>query len=68
MRNIKEIDIKNRTHYFFNDKISVSNSDPNLLKIDKNLYKNIDTYYIAYITMKDSEYVKINRVNPLYLE
>ena len=68
MRNIKEIDIKNRTNYFFNDKISVNNSDPNLLKIDKNLYKNIDTYYIGYITMKDSEYVKINRVNPLYLE
>ena len=68
MRNIKEIDIKNRTHYFFNDKISVNNSDPNLLKIDKNLYKNIDTYYIGYITMKDSEYIKINRVNPLYLE
>ena len=68
MRNIKEIDIKNRTHYFFNDKISVNKSDPNLLKIDKNLYKNIDTYYIGYITMKDSEYVKINRVNPLYLE
>ena len=37
----------------------------NLLKIDKNLYKNIDIYYTGYI--KDSDYVKINSVNPLYL-
>ena len=38
-----------------------------ILKIDKKLYKNIDFYYISYITMKDSDYVKINSVNPLYL-
>ena len=24
-------------------------------------------YYIAYVTIKDSKYVKINSVNPLYL-
>ena len=41
--------------------------DSNLLKIDKQSYKNIDIYYIGYITMKDSDYVKINSVNPLYL-
>ena len=38
-----------------------------VLKIDKKLYKNIDFYYISYITMKDSDYVKINSVNALYL-
>ena len=47
--------------------INIKNFDPNLLKIDKKSYKNIDIYYIGYITMKDSEYVKINSVNPLYL-
>ena len=31
------------------------------------MYKNIDIYYIGYITVKDSDYVKINSVNPLYL-
>ena len=31
------------------------------------MYKNIDIYYIGYITVKDSYYVKINSVNPLYL-
>ena len=47
--------------------INIKDFDPNLLKIDKKLYKNIDIYYIGYITAKDSYYVKINSVNPLYL-
>ena len=67
MGNIKEIDIKNRTYYFFDDMINIKDFDPNLLKIDKKSYKNIDIYYIGYITMKDSDYVKIKSVNPLYL-
>ena len=67
MGNIKEINIKNRTYYFFDDMINIKDFDPNLLKIDKKSYKNIDIYYIGYITVKDSDYVKINSVNPLYL-
>ena len=67
MGNIKEINIKNRAYYFFDDMINIKNFDSNLLKIDKKLYKNIDIYYIGYITMKDSDYVKINSVKPLYL-
>ena len=47
--------------------INIKVFDPNLLKIDKKSYKNIDIYYIGYITVKDSYYVKINNVNPLYL-
>ena len=67
MGKIKEINIKNRTYYFFDDMINIKNFDPNLLKIDKKSYKNNSIYYIGYITMKDSDYVKINSVNPLYL-
>ena len=67
MGNIKEIKIKNRTYYFFDDMINIKNFDPNLLKIDRKSYKNINIYYIGYITMKDFDYVKINIVNPLYL-
>ena len=67
MGNIKEINIKNRTYYFFDDMINIKDFDPNLLKIDKKSYKNIDICYIGYITIKDSDYVKINSVNPLYL-
>ena len=67
MGNIKEINIKNRTCHFFNDMINIKDFDPNLLKIDKKSYKKIGTYQIAYIIAKDSDYVKINSVNRLYL-
>ena len=67
MGNIKEINIKYRTYYFFDDTINIEDFGSNLLKIGKKSYKNIDIYYIEYITMKDSDYVKINSVNPLYL-
>ena len=67
MRNITEINNKNRTYYFFDDMINIKNFDPNLLKIDKTSYKNIGIYYIGCTTMKDSDYVKMNSVNPLYL-
>ena len=67
MRSIKEINIKNRTCHFFSDMIKIKDFNPDLLKIDKISYKNIDIYYIGYITMKDFDYVKIKSVNPLYL-
>ena len=46
---------------------NIEEFDPNLLKIDKKSNKNIGIYYIGYITVKDSGYVKINSVNLLYL-
>ena len=67
MGSIKKINIKNQTYYFFDDIIDIKNFDPVLLKIDKKSYEDIDIYYIGYITVKDSDYVKINSVNPLYL-
>ena len=39
MGNIKEMNIKNQTYYFFNDMINIKDFDPNLLKIDKKSYK-----------------------------
>ena len=44
---VKSINIKNRTYYFFNDMINIKNFDSNLLKIDKESYKNVDIYYIG---------------------
>ena len=67
MGNIKETNIKNWTYYSFDDTINIKNFDPNLLKINKKSYRNIDVYYIGYITMEDSDYVKINSVNSSYL-
>ena len=67
MGNLQEINIKIRTYYFFDDMINIKDFDTNLLKIDKKSYKNNDIYYIGYITTKDSDYVKVNGVNLLYL-
>ena len=47
--------------------ININDFDSNLLKIDKKSHKNIAIYYIEYITMKDSDYLTINTVNPLYM-
>ena len=52
MGNIKQINIKNRTCYSFNNTINIKNFDPSLMKIDKKSYKNIGIYYIGYITIK----------------
>ena len=42
MGQVKEINIKNQTYYFFDDMINIKNFHSNLLKIDKKLYKDID--------------------------
>ena len=49
--NVKDINIKNRTHYFFNYIIDIKNFDQNNFKIDEKLYKNIPVYYIGYVTI-----------------
>ena len=53
MRKVKQIEIKNRTYYFYNDIINNEEFDSKLLKIDKTSYKDIDIYYIGYITIKN---------------
>ena len=69
MGEVKQINIKSRTYYFNNDMINLKNFEPNLLKIDKNAYKNIGIYNIGYITIKRiDDYEHIYSVNPLYLQ
>ena len=62
----KDIDIKNRTDYFLNDIINTENFDLNNIKIVEKSCKNILNYYIGYNTIKDSKYIKIYSINPLY--
>ena len=50
---VKQMNIKNRTYYFYNDMINIKNFDPILLKIDRKSCKNIDIYNIGYITLKN---------------
>ena len=52
MGKIKDINIKNRTYYFYDDMVNIKDFDSNLLKIDKKSFKNIAIYYIRYITKK----------------
>ena len=34
---IKQMDIKNQTYYFYNDKVNIKKFDSNLLKINKKI-------------------------------
>ena len=68
MGETKQINIKNRTYYFYNDQIDLKDFDAKLLKIDKKDYNEINIYYIGYVTIKTiGDYNNINSVNPLYL-
>ena len=65
---IKQIDITNRTYYFYNDIIDLESFDSSLLKLDKKSYKDIGIYNIRYITIKKiGDCKNIYSVNPLYL-
>ena len=68
MGQVKEINIKNQIYYFFNDMTDIKNFHSNLLKIDKKSDKDIDVYYIGYITLKKFvDYENIHSVNQLTL-
>ena len=68
MRNVKQINIENRTYYLFNDMINIKDFDSSLLKIDKKSYKNIGIYNMGYITIKKTDdYENIYSVKLLYL-
>ena len=66
MEQIKEMNIKSA--YCFFDMVNIEDFHSNLLEIDKKSHKDINIYYICYITIKTfSDYGNINNVNPLYL-
>ena len=68
MEQVKELNIKNQTNYFFDDMIDIKNFHSNLLKIDKKSHKSIEIYCIGYILIKKfSECENIRSVNALYL-
>ena len=67
-KEIKQINVKNRTYYFYNDRIDLKHFDAKLLEIDKKDYNEIDIYWIGYVTVKQIDNCNnINSVNPLYL-
>ena len=60
----KQLNIKNRIYYFYNDLINVLNVEASNLKLDK-IFKNIDIYFIGYVDKKPEW--NVNSVNSLYL-
>ena len=74
MGEVKQINIKNWTYYFYNDIIDLKKFKSNLLKIDRKSYKNINIYNIGYIRIKQIDdceniysvitlYLRINHVS-----
>ena len=51
MGKVKQINIKNRTSYFYNDIIDIKTFESKLLKIDKKSFKDIGIYNIGYSTI-----------------
>ena len=68
MGEIKQINIKNRTYYFYNDIINLDEFDESKIKVSKKDFNDIDIYHLAYKHKKKIlEFNVINSVNPLYL-
>ena len=68
MGEVKQINIKNGTYYFYNDQINLKDFDTSLLKVYKKDYKEIDIYYVGYATIKKiANCDNISSVNPLDL-
>ena len=61
----RQINIKNRTYYFYNDLINIKDFDTRLLKLEKKTAMNLGIYYIGYVTKKPEW--NVNSVNPLSL-
>ena len=68
METMKQINIKNRTYYFYNHIINRDEFDESRIRVDKKDFNDIDIYYFGYEHKKKiSECNVINTVNPLYL-
>ena len=68
MGKIKQINIKNGTYCFYNDRIYLKYFDTSLLKVDKKHYKESDSYHIGYVAVKKiANCNNIKSVNILYL-
>ena len=74
MGEVRDLNIKYRMYYYFDDIIDIKKFEPDLLKIDKKSHRDFNIYYIGYNMIKklnncdfDYDYENIRSVNPLYL-
>ena len=56
---VKQIDIKNRPYYFYNDMVNIKNFNPDLLKIDKNHLKALVFIILDILQLKRLMIVKL---------
>ena len=56
---VKQIDLKNRTSYFYNNMINIKNFDPILLKINKNHIKSLLFATLDILQLKKLMLVKL---------
>ena len=69
METIKQMNIKNRTYYFYNDIINLDEFDESRIRVDKKDFHDRDIYYLGYEHQnKISECNIINSVTLLYLK
>ena len=69
MGKVKQINIKSRTYYFYNDQINLKDFGAKFLKGDKKDYRQNNIYYIGYVTIKKiGNCNNVNSVNPLYVK
>ena len=59
MEEIKQINIKNRTYYFYNDITDLKNFDARLLKIDKNHAKILVFTTLDILQLKELMIVRV---------
>ena len=59
MGEVKEINIKNQSYYFFDDMIDIRNFHSNLLKVDKKSHKDIDITILVTSQLRSLVIVKI---------
>ena len=54
MGEVKQINTKNRTYYFYNDIINLDEFDGSKIKVDRKNVNDIDIYYLGYEYKKKS--------------
>ena len=68
MEELRQMNIKNHSYYFYNDIIDFDEFDESKIKIDKKDFNDINIYYLGYeYKKKITECNVINSVNPIYL-
>ena len=55
MGEIKQIIVKNRTYYFYNNIINLDEFDGSKIKVDRKNFNDIDIYHLGYKYKEKSE-------------